>query len=439
MKNTLTIESMAYLGAGVARTDEGKALFVDGAIAGDLIRPLTVQNLPKHDRCMEFELIEPSPARVKAPCAYADACGGCPWQAMDYQEQLRWKRQSVVDALERIGRIPGSEALTSECVPSQEQWHYRNKIELEAFVKSGKLNLGMHKKQSDECVTIDECLLLPKPLMKLPSHLAGALNYSIKNERDMLTRVAIRSSTKTGSSELALFMLPSGINRPLVTKALESNADFSSLVRVIISGEVAERKVKKVEVLAGPGYWHEKLAGNQYKISASSFFQTNSGVAAAMVAHLTETINELNLDNNAAVADLYSGAGTFTLPLARCFDKVTAIESYGSSIRDLRRNLDEAGLAAQVIGGDVARELSSLNPVELAIIDPPRSGLKPEATKALLEWGPRHLIYLSCNPTTMARDIGMLAQDYQLVRATPFDQFPQSYHVEAMALLKRCW
>ena len=437
MKDTLTIESMAYLGAGVAHTDEGKALFVDAAIAGDIIRPLSVQSSPKHDKCTEFELIEPSPARVAARCAYADVCGACPWQVMDYREQLRWKRQFVVDALERIGRVQGCDALVKECTPSPEQWHYRNKVEFEAFIEGGRLNLGMHRKQSNECVAVEECLLLPGPLSKLPAPLAGALNFSLKDAHDMLVRVAIRSSAATGSSELALFMLPSGINRPLVTKAIESNAGFSSLVRIIISGEMAERKVKKVEVLAGAGYWQEKLAGNQYRISAPSFFQTNSPVATAMVAQLIEIVSELGLDGTAAVADLYSGAGTFTLPLARRFSNVTAIESYGSSIRDLRRNLDESGLAAQVIGGDVARELSSLGPVELAVIDPPRSGLKPEAAGALLEFSPHNLVYLSCNPTTMARDIGVLAQGYQLVNATPFDQFPQSYHVEVMALLKR--
>jgi len=125
------------------------------------------------------------------------------------------------------------------------------------------------------------------------------------------------------------------------------------------------------------------------------------------------------------------------LPLAGRFKRVSAIESYGSSIRDLRRNLEEAGIEAHVIGGDVARELSGLDPVELALIDPPRSGLRPEALNALLEYQAPNLIYVSCNPSTLARDIALLISGgYSLISATPFDQFPQSYHVEVMALLR---
>jgi 23S rRNA (uracil1939-C5)-methyltransferase len=356
---------------------------------------------------------------------------------LSYSEQLHWKRRFVVDALERIGHHQNCEALVAACVPSPLQWHYRNKVELEAFVRDGKLCLGMHKKESHELVGIDECLLLPEGYTQLPAHLAGALNYSLKEAQDYLTRVAIRISPATGSAELALYMLPSGINRAFVAKTLGNNAEFTSLARVIISGEMAERKVKKVEALAGAGCWQEELSGNRYKISAPSFFQANSKVAEAMISQLGTILDELGLSKTAHVADLYCGAGTFTLPLARRFNNVSAIESQGTSIRDLRRNLEEGGLNAQVIGGDVARELAALGCVDVAVIDPPRSGLRPEATRALLESGPKHLVYVSCNPATMARDIKLLAPDYQLRGATPFDQFPQSYHVEVMAWLSK--
>jgi 23S rRNA (uracil1939-C5)-methyltransferase len=280
---------------------------------------------------------------------------------------------------------------------------------------------------------------MPKALTNLPKRLAGALNYSLDAKaQKQLARVAVRSSETTGSTEVALFMVPSPANRAMLAKVLGETAPLSSLVRVIIDGDMAARKVKKVEVLSGKGYWHEKLGANNYKISAPSFFQINSATAGAMVKKLDEIFKELNLDTSAPVADLYSGAGTFTLPLARRFEQVSAIESYGSSIRDLRRNLEESRLSAEVIGGDVARELMHLEPVELAVIDPPRSGLRPEATQAVLAYAPPRLVYVSCNPATMARDIKQfIAGGYQLMQVTPFDQFPQSYHVEVMALLTR--
>jgi len=428
---------MAYHGAGIARTAEGKVMFVSGAVAGDRIQPLEVRSTPKHDKCHSFELIEPSSARVAAPCKYADTCGGCPWQVISYEEQLRWKRRSVVDALERIGKLSDAEELVASCMPSPLQWHYRNKMEFDVFTQGGKLCLGLHKKESQEHVALEECLLLPASQVGLPAHLAGVLNYSLKEEQDKLLRVAIRSSFAFGTSELALYMQPCGVNRALLARTLNSNKAFASLVRVIVSGELAERKVKKVEVLDGAGYWQEELAESRFKISAPSFFQTNTLVAAAMIAQLGAMLNELNLDEYTPVADLYCGAGTFTLPLAQRFFQVSAIESYGSSIRDLRRNLDDAGLAdrVEVIGGDVARELGTLEPPTLAVIDPPRSGLRPEARSALLEAKIPYLVYVSCNPATLARDIKILAQEYQILSVTPFDQFPQSYHVEVMILL----
>lgn len=414
-------------------------MFADGAVAGDVIRPLETRHHATYDTCPSFELVSPSPARVAAPCPFADTCGGCPWQMMNYPEQLHWKRRFVVDALNRIGKIPNSESLVAECVPSPRTWQYRNKVEFEVFLQGDKLCLGMHKKGSNELIALDECLLLPKALTKLPGKLAGALNFSVKENRDKLVRVALRHSNTTGSTELALYMLPSGVNRPLLAKTLGTNVELTSLVRVIIDGAMAERKVKKVEVLSGAGYWQERLKRATYKISAPSFFQANSAVAEAMIDKLNALIDEMDLEKSARIADLYSGAGTFTLPLAQRFDTVSAIESYGSSVRDLRRNLEENKLASrvQVIGGDVARELTALEPLALAVIDPPRSGLKQEAVRALLKAGAAYLVYVSCNPATMARDVGLLAQDYQLLSATPFDQFSQSYHVEVMALLKR--
>lgn len=438
MKKNLTIESMAYQGAGVAHSEDGKTVFVEGALVGDVIEPLECLSQPNYDKCKRFELVEPSAYRVQARCPYGKDCGGCPWQELAYAEQLKWKRQFVVDALTRIGKVARAEELVGECVASPEQWHYRNKIELSSFMQNGKLGLGLKKKESHEHVRLDECLLLPKKLTGMPKNLAGALNYSMRDSADKLMRVAVRSSVNTGSTEVGLFMRPSGVQRGLVAKTLAASSEFTSLTRVIFTGEMAERKVKQVEVLSGAGYWQEQLAGNGYKISAPSFFQINSFIAEAMINKCKDIVESLELDSSAHVADLYSGAGTFTLPLARWFDNVSAIESYGSSIRDLRRNLEEQQLYAEVIGGDVARELAALNPAQFAVIDPPRSGLRPEAVQALLEYKVPNLMYVSCNPSTMARDIGLLVQGgYELKEATPFDQFPQSYHVECVALLSK--
>lgn len=441
MINALTIESMAYLGAGITHTPAGKVLFVDGVVVGDVIKPLEVVSQPRQERCLSFELLEESPLRIDARCPYAETCGACPWQVLAYEAQLDWKRRFVVDALTRIGHLPNSEALVGECVASAQQWHYRNKVEFDAFSQDGKICLGLHEKGSQSQIAVNECLLLPQTLSQEPAHLAGALAYSLGAAQQDLVRIALRHSQTTNSTELALFMRPSGVKRSLLAKTLNSKGEFTSLVRPITDKDMVERKIKQLEVLAGKGYWQEELAGHRYKVSAPSFFQANSAVAAKMIEYLGTLTDQLDLDSSDTVADLYSGVGTFTLPLAQRFAQVYAIESYGSSIRDLRRNLEEAGLEQRVeaIGGDVARELAAIEQPALAVIDPPRSGLRPEARQALLAKGIQNLVYVSCNPTTLARDLEVLAQDYELLSATPFDQFPQSYHVEIMALLKNKW
>lgn len=439
MTEILTIKSMAYQGAGVAHAQNGKTLFVDGAVVGDVVKVIKSRSFDSYDMCLAFELLEPSPHRIATPCPYAEVCGGCPWQMFDYEQQRYWKRQFVVDALERIAKIEISTALVGECIPSPQRWHYRNKVELSVFMQDGKLKLGLCRKKSHEHISIDSCLLMPKPFRGMPKKLAGALNYALEKEnKKKLVRVAIRSSYNTGSAEAALFMLPSGVNRALLAKVLNENASFSSVVRPLVKGDMAARKVKQLEVLSGAGHWKETLAHNSYRISAPSFFQINSATAELMIVQLMKILDTLELDAGASVADLYSGVGMFTLPLARRFKQVSAIESYGSSIRDLRHNLDVQGLDARIIGGDVARELAQLQPAELVLVNPPRSGLKPQALKALCAFGAPHLIYVSCNPSTLARDIALLVQEsYQLVSATPLDQFPQSYHVETLVLLQK--
>ena len=281
------------------------------------------------------------------------------------------------------------------------------------------------------------CHLCSKKFEKAPRALTGALRYAAGRSDLGIERVGLRYSERTGSVEVALWGTPGRFPRANVAKVLSDAlpAKHVGVTRVLLKGTAKERKVSGTEVLSGRGFWTEKLCGFSLALSAPSFFQVNTSGAETLVELVLDALEVDGLD---VVLDLYSGAGTFTLPLAQRAQSVLAIEMAGSSVRDLRRNLEFNGLHADVVGGDVARELSGLGHVDKVVVDPPRSGLGAEAIRGLLECAPRAIAYVSCNPTTLARDVKeLVSAGYKLTRATPVDLFPQTYHVETVALLER--
>ncbi|MDR1013942.1 MAG: 23S rRNA (uracil(1939)-C(5))-methyltransferase RlmD [Coriobacteriales bacterium] len=426
------ITALAYGGEGIARRKDGKVVLVEATAVGDLVRVRTTDERRKVARARIEEVVEASPERVDARCPYHAQCGGCGLQHLSYAAQLRHKRAFVVEALERIGRIDDAEGLVANTVASPVVWGYRNKVELEPCRVKGKLALGLHAKGAGEVVPIQRCLLLPAGHEGLPSRLAGALGFALKDADAPLRRVGVRVSRTSGDVELALWTEPGPCNRSFVAKVLADALKATSLVRVLAAGDKGRREVKNVEVLSGRGHWREDVGGLRYRVSAPSFFQVNSAVSGTLVAEVLEGLGE----DTARVADLYSGVGTFTLPLARHARTLDAVETAGSSIRDLRRNLSAHGLDAEVHAGSVEWVLPKLGKKDGIVVDPPRSGLGPDALDALADAAPRTVVYVSCDPATLARDVQRLAaRGYRLVKAVPLDLFPQTWHVETVARL----
>jgi 23S rRNA (uracil1939-C5)-methyltransferase len=341
----------------------------------------------------------------------------------------------VVDALARIGHLASAEELVGPTVPSPSQYGYRNKVELVVDVTSGRPRLGFHRAGSEEFVQVEECLLLQEKYRRAPKALGGALRY-ITGEQDFgLTRVALRVGTNTRDAEVALWGAPGPFPRRPVATTLGQALKTTSLVRVLVKGPSKERKIAGVEVLSGKGAWRERLLGTTMTVSAPSFFQVNTRAAESLVSLALEA---LGADGSDRVLDLFAGAGTFTLPLAQMSGEVVAVESASSAVRDLRRNLEDQELYADVIGGDAGRELPAIGKVDLALVDPPRSGLQTETVDALAATRARRVAYVSCDPATLARDTAALsAHGYTLARATPVDMFPQTFHVETLALFER--
>jgi 23S rRNA (uracil1939-C5)-methyltransferase len=283
-------------------------------------------------------------------------------------------------------------------------------------------------------VPVERCLLFPDAYAELPARLAGALGYALGDAGPALRRVGVRVSRVTGDVELALWMEPGSCNRPFVTKVLKDALKITSLVRVLTTGASEKRDVRKVEVLDGRGFWRERIGAERYRVSAPSFFQANTSLTKALV---DQVLTDLDA-RGGQVADLYCGVGTFTLPLARQAKRLYAIEAAGSAVRDLRRNLTDTDLEAQVVGGGVEQALPELGPMEAIVVDPPRGGLSPGALRAITGAAPHTLVYVSCDPATLARDLkALVAQGYHLAGATPFDLFPQTWHIETIAHLTR--
>ena len=342
----------------------------------------------------------------------------------------------MVDALTRIGHFDPEHArqLVAPCVQPGEPWGYRNKIEL-AFERRGqRAVVGMHDAGGTGVVKVDRCLLLESRYQKLAKAVSGALSYLANSHGLAIDRVGIRASRRTRDVEVALWTEPGPFPRAQAAKVLGDATSATSIVRVLTKGPKKARRVVGVERLSGAGSWTELIAGERMTVSAPSFFQVNTKGAEKLVDLVLAGL----APNESDVAmDLYSGAGTFTLPLARRTSWVDAVESYGPAVRDLRRNLERAGLDnADPVGGDADREFPDSD-ADVIVVDPPRAGLAQDVVRKLSGQPARAIAYISCDPATLARDLARFEQEgtYAVESVTPVDLFPQTFHVETVVML----
>lgn len=428
----VTVESLAHGGDGVAHLPDGRTVFVPYACPGDTLRISVTEDRGTWARAVIEDIEEPSAERVHAPCPYFGVCGGCQWQHVSYPLQLSAKRRTLVDALARIGHV--HEAQVAETVASPQQYGYRNKIELAVEQGPRSLVVGYRKHHSNELLPVDSCLLLPRAAQRLPKAISGALRFLGSRGAEGIIRASVRVSA-SGERAIDIWTRPGAFPRAAAARVLAESTGARVVTRTIVRGEPERRDVAGVEVYAGGGLWREKLDNDSFVLSAPSFFQVNTGAASLL---RTIALDALAADGTMRVADLYAGAGTFTLPLARSSSEVVAVEASRYSLSDLRRNLEGAGLDADVVPGDAAWALPDLGHLDAALIDPPRSGLTERATDALIAASIPRIVYVSCDPATLARDVARLAEaGYVGKRFVPVDLFPQTYHVETVALLER--
>ena len=444
----LRIERLSNGPAAIAHSPEGKTIFVDQACPGDLVEAEIYKEESRYSKARIVKILEPGSARIQAPCSDIEARYVCPWAHISLEKQHEAKRKNVIDLLNRMGKIEHDKAeqLVEELRFSKEAWSYRNKLELSVAFQRNKLILGIAD-ENGQVHELKKSSLFDERFAAIPQALQGALNFALKDKAEELglERVGIRASKRSKDLEIALWTKTGPFPRSLVSQVLKDSLKPSSIVRVMLKGSAKSRQVSKTEQLYGKGCWSERLfVSPKYELepvemlfSAPSFFQVNTKGAELLVEACLELLDP---QEDEYICDLYSGAGTFTLPLAQGCSNVAAVESYGSSVRDLRRNLEHNALYAEVIGGDATREFKDLSyGLDKLVIDPPRSGLSKEIIELISEAAPKKIVYVSCDPACLARDIALFIKKgvFFPERLIPVDLFSQTPHVETVCLMTR--
>jgi len=437
----LRVDDLAFGGRGITRVDSF-VVFVDGALPGDRVTALVTKRKPHYAESFAVSILEPSPLRVAPACSHVGVCGGCRFQDLAYPEQLRHKEQQVADCLKHLG---GLDATMRPIVPASRTFGYRNKMEYSfGRAPDGTLTLGLHRRglfdrpfDLERCHIASETSSALVAFVREKARAAGLPSYDTRRREGLLRFLVVREGMRTGQ---VMVNLVASEEHPLFDGwAAEIRARFPSVRSVLLNttrrlSSVASGDVERV--LSGTDRIEETLEGLTFEISSASFFQTNTEQAE----RLLETAMEgLALTGSERVLDLYSGTGTFTLPIAKRAREVVGVESNEAAVRDAERNAARNGIAnVRFVTGEAERHDLEEFAVDAIVVDPPRVGLHAHAVKRLVQSGAPRLVYVSCNPSTLGRDLALLCDErYRLEWVRPVDMFPHTAHIECVAALSR--
>ena len=447
---TLTIDRLGYRGEGVARYD-GFTVFVDGALPGEevIVRIEAVQ--PSYAQARVLSLLTPSPSRTKPPCAVYEACGGCQLQHASYDAQVAMKEQAVIDSLTRIGKWEEQDvrSLLSPLRNMEEPWRYRNKVTLSFALDAGRLVAGYVKEGSHDVVEAPECLLRPVSFDQVSAFLTeqlddfGFVPYEEDTRRGDLRQLVLRENQE-GELMVILVMTTLSENK-LLTLCRRADAFCrqegyrlgSFVVHVAPPGTKAIW-AREGKVLWGKAFLNETIGDLPFRLSSRSFMQVNE---RQMRVLYDEARKAAQLTEQDTVWDLYCGIGTITLLAAQHAKHVTGIEVVEEAAADAKQNARRNGLTnVTFLAGDaeklVTDRLENGDHPDVVLLDPPRAGCDRTVLEGILRAAPQRIVYVSCNPATLARDLRILADGgYALRSIVPVDMFPQTSHVECVVLM----
>jgi 23S rRNA (uracil1939-C5)-methyltransferase len=432
----LRIDDLAYGGNGVARLD-GYVVFVRGGIPGDRVRAVVTKRKRHYAEARAVEVLEPSPDRVPEVADHP----GAPWQVLPYERQLEVKHAQVDDALRRLGRLEGH--VLEDIVPAVEQWRYRNKLEYSFGTgEAGELVCGFHAPGSwEEIVPVADCLLASERGNAVREAVLGwargqGLSALDRRSRSGLLRnLVVREGRRTGEIGVRLVTGRGEIDVASLAGAVECD----SLLWTTNDGLGETTSGGRTTLVGGSEQIHEELCGLRFTISPEAFFQTNTEMAERLYGVAAELAG---LEGWERLYDLYCGIGTVGLSLASRVGELWGIEVVEQAVADAIGNARANAIdKAHFFAGDVRLALRELaekaGRPDVVVVDPPRAGLSAKVVRRIVETSPRRVVYISCNPTTLAPNAAQLVEaGYELKRVRPVDMFPQTPHIECVALLE---
>jgi 23S rRNA (uracil1939-C5)-methyltransferase len=434
----LTVDSLAFGGAGVARLN-GYVVFVQDGLPGDRVRAEVQNSKRAYAQARVVEVLEPGPDRIAPRAAHP----GAPWQVLPYERQLEVKQEQVEDALRRIGRLEGFEL--EPIVPAVEQWRYRNKLEYSfGSDGAGRLVCGFHAPGHwEEIVEVTDCLLASEAGNAARERVVewcraqGLTSFNRRTGEGFLRNLVVREGRRTGELQVRLVTSPGRLDTEDLARAAEP---VGGLLWTQTDSVAETTQLGETQLISGRERFREEIGGLRMHISSSAFFQTNTEMAERLYELAIGYAQPSGTDR---VFDLYCGIGTIGLLMAPRAAEVWGLELVHEAIADAiagaRRNeIDNAHFFA----GDVRLALRELvqraGRPDVLVVDPPRSGLSQKVVRRIIEAGPRRIVYVSCNPTTLAPNAAQLVEaGYHLRRVRPVDMFPQTPHIEAVAVLDR--
>jgi len=425
------IDSLAFGGRGVARS-QGLVVFVAGALPGDRVRAEITKAKKRFAEARTVELLRPGGERVADRCLHGgEPCPGAPWQGLAYERQLTHKRDQVDEALRRIGGLEGFELEETE--PAIEQWRYRNKLEYSFGERDGEPILGFHARgRWDLIVDVDDCLLASergnaaRNAVREWARLESVSAYDPRARDGVLRNLIVREGRRTGQIQTRLVTSAARFPKPPV--------DLHTAIEGDSGGTDGPTGVLGSERL------REELSGLRLEMSHGAFFQTNTEMAEKLYGVVAEYAG---LSGRERVFDLYCGIGTIGLSMASKAGEVWGMEIVAEAIADAERNakqnkIENARFVAGSARTGVRPLIEQAGKPDVVVIDPPRAGLSQKIVRRVIECEAKRIVYVSCNPTTLAPNAAQLVEaGYTLRRVKPVDMFPQSPHIECVALLEK--